>query len=110
MQHFDQAEIGEVPVERGGRPLAGLLDRMHREFECDAAGGADAVAHPFRKLQMVAVARRQVGAGLRDADDRLAAHDLAAGEAVVEVALEIERGRARIVGIVEPRLRAEAPL
>ena len=27
-------------VERRGRPLAGFLDRMYREFERDAAGGA----------------------------------------------------------------------
>ena len=32
VQHLDQAEIGEVAVERGGRPLAGLLDRMAREI------------------------------------------------------------------------------
>ena len=110
VQHLDQAEIGEVAIERRGRPLAGLLDRMHREFERDAAGRADAVAHALGQLQMVAVAGGEVGAGLRDADDRLAAHDLAAGEAVVEVALEIERGRAGIVGVVEPQLRPEARL
>ena len=110
MQHLDQAEIGEVPIERRGRPLAGFLDRMHRKFERDAAGRADAVAHALRQLEVVAVAGGKVGAGLRDADDRLAAHDLAAGQAVVEVALEIERGRAGIVGIVEPQLRPEARL
>ena len=110
VQHLDQAEIGEVAIERRGRPLAGLLDRMHREFERDAAGRADAVAHALGQLEVVAVAGREVGAGLRDADDRLAAHDLAAGQAVVEVALEIERGRAGIVGIVEPQLRPEARL
>ena len=38
VEHLDQAEIGEVAVERRGRPLAGLLDRMHRKFERDAAG------------------------------------------------------------------------
>ena len=31
VQALDQAEIGEVAVERRGRPLAGLLDRMDRE-------------------------------------------------------------------------------
>ncbi len=73
VQHLDQAEIGEVAVERRGRPLAGLLDRMHRELEGDAAGVADALAHALGQLEMMAVAGRQVGAGLRDADDRLAA-------------------------------------
>ena len=33
VEHLDQAEIGEVAVERGGRPLAGLLDRVDRELE-----------------------------------------------------------------------------
>ena len=37
--------------------------------------------------------------------------DLLAGEAVIQVALEIERGHAGIVGIVEPVVRAQdAPL
>ena len=47
------------------------------------------------------------GAGLGDADDRLARLQLGPGEAVIEVALEIERGHARIVGVVEPQARAE---
>jgi hypothetical protein len=33
VEHFDEAEIGEVAVEPGGRALAGLLDRMDRELE-----------------------------------------------------------------------------
>ena len=109
-QHFDQAEIGEVAVERRGRPLAGFLDRVHRELERDAARGADAFAHALGQLEMMTVARRQVGAGLRDADDRLAGGEFLERQAEIEVALEIERGHARIVGIVEPQLRAQAPL
>ena len=107
-QHLDQAEIGEVAVERRGRPLAGLLDRMHRELEGDAAGVADAFAHALGELEMVAVAGRKIGAGLGDADDRLAGGQLLPGQPEVEVALEIERGHAGIVGIVEPQLRAQA--
>ena len=107
VQHLDQAEIGEVAVERRGRPLAGFLDRMHRELEGDAAGVADALAHALGELEVMAVARRQIRAGLRDADDRLAGAQLLAGQAVVEIALEIERGHARVVGIVEPQLRAQ---
>ena len=72
VQDLDQAEIGKVAVERRGRPLAGLLDRVHGKLERDAAGVADALAHALGQLDMVAVAGRQVGAGLRDADDRLA--------------------------------------
>ena len=37
VEDFDEAEIGEVAVERRGRPLAGLLDRMHRKFKGHAA-------------------------------------------------------------------------
>ena len=101
-QDFDQAEIGEVAVERRGRTLAGLLDRVHRKFHRDAAGGADALADPVRQFEMMAVARREVVAGLRDADDRLAGLQFLPGQAVIEVALEIERGHARVMGVVEP--------
>ena len=107
VQHLDQAEIGEVPVERRGRPLAGLLDRVAGEFERHAAGVADAVAHALGQIQVMAVAWRQVGAGLRDADDRLAGAKLRSGQAVVEIALEIERRHAGVVRIVEPELRAQ---
>ena len=72
VEHLDQAEIGEVAVERGGRALAGLLDRVDRELEGDAAGGADALADALGELEMVPVAGGKVGAGLGDADDRLA--------------------------------------
>ena len=57
VEHFDQAEIGEIAVERRGRPLAGLLDGMHRKFERDAAGIADALAHALGEFQMMAIAR-----------------------------------------------------
>ncbi len=107
VEHLDQAEIGKVAVECGGRALAGLLDRMAREFEGDAAHRDDAFAHALGQFDMVAVAGRQVGAGLGDADQRLARHQLGARQAVIQVALEIERRHARIVGIVEPLLRAK---
>jgi hypothetical protein len=35
---------------------------MHWKFDRDAAGIADAVAHAFGKLQVMAVARGEVGA------------------------------------------------
>jgi hypothetical protein len=57
------------------------------------------------------VAGRKIGAGLRDADDRPVTNDFFLGQAEIEVALEIKRGHVRIVGIVEPELRAKtAPL
>ena len=101
-QQLDQPEIGKVAVQRRGRPLAGLLDRMHRKFHGDAAGRADALADPVRQFQVMAVAGRQIIAGLGDADDRLAGLQLLPGQAVIEVALEIERGHSRVVRVVEP--------
>src|SRR5262249_56216629 len=76
VQHLNQGEVGEVAVERGGRPLAGLLDRMHREFERDTASVADAVAHAPGELEVMAIAGGGVGARLGDADDRPAGGDL----------------------------------
>ena len=50
----------------------------------------------------------EVGAGLRDADDRLAALQFLAGDAVVQVALDIERGHRRVCRVVEPAPAAQA--
>src|SRR3546814_6572985 len=47
-----------------------LEDRMDRKFDRDAARIADAVAHPACEIEVDAVARRQIAARLRDADDR----------------------------------------
>ena len=107
IEHLDEAEVGEVPVEPGGRPLAGFLDRMHRELHRDPACVADAVAHPLGELDVVTVARREVGAGLGDADDRLARLEFLARQPVVEIAFEIERRHVRVARIVEPRARAQ---
>jgi hypothetical protein len=62
---------------------------MTGEFERDAAGIADARPHALGELQVMSVARREIGAGLRDADDRAVTHDFFGREAVIEVALEI---------------------
>src|SRR3546814_15604514 len=59
---------------------------------------------------MDAVAGREIAAGLRDADDRLARGELLLGQAVVQIALEIERRHAGIVLVVEPALAAQAPV
>ena len=45
VQDLDQAEIGQVAVERRRRPPAILEDRVQREFHRDAARVADAVAY-----------------------------------------------------------------
>ena len=107
VQQLDERQIGEVAVKARGRPFAGLLDRMRRELEADAAGRNDALAHALRELEVVAVAGREIGAGLGDADDRLARLQLLRREAEIEVALDIERGHSGIVGIVEPKARTK---
>ncbi len=109
-QQLDEPEIGEIAVERRRRPLAGLLDRMHRKLEGDAAGVADAVAHAVCELEVMPVARRKIGAGLGDGDDRLVRGELFLGQPVIEVALEVEGGHPGIVRIVEPQPRAQAGL
>src|SRR5581483_4886953 len=106
-QDFDQAEIGEVAVECGGRPFSRLLDRVGRKLHRDAAGLANALAHAVRKFEVVTVAGRQVVSGLGNADDRLARLQFPAGQAVIEIALQIERGHARIGRVVEPFAGAE---
>ena len=101
-QDFDQAEIGEVAIQRRGRALAGFLDRMRRKFHRDAAGGADSLADPMRQFKVMAITRRKIVAGLRNADDRLAGLQFVPGQAVVKVALEVERGHPRVVRVVKP--------
>ena len=64
----------------------------------------DAFADALRQFEVMAIAGRQVVAGLGDADDRLAGLQFVAGQAVIQIALKIERGHARIVRIVEPLL------
>src|SRR4051812_47321815 len=54
------------------------------------------------------VARRDVGAGLGDADDGAAGLQLVETEAEVHGALQVERGHVGVVGVVEPGLRAQA--
>src|SRR5262249_58977126 len=72
-----------------------------------AASVANSIADARRQLHVMAVAGREIGAGLRDADDRLAALQLLTGQAEVQVTLDIERGQRRIVRIVEPAPAAQ---
>ncbi len=104
VQHLDEAEIGEVAVERGGGPAPGLLDRMDGKFHRHAARVADARLDPLGEEEVDLVAGREIRTRLRDADDGPVALQLAPREALVLVALDIERGHPGIVGIVEPRL------
>ena len=110
VEALDEAEIGKVTVERRRRALAGLLDRMDGKLDGNAAGVADAVAHARGQVEMVAVAGRQVAAGLGDADDRAAAAQFGERQAEVHVALEIERSHRRVALGVEPFAAAQRAL
>ena len=71
-QDFDEAEIGEIAIERRGRPLPRFLNRVHRKFERQPPGRGDPVAHALGEFKVMAIAGRKIRAGLRNADDRLA--------------------------------------
>ena len=64
------------------------------------------IAYAFRELEVMAIARTEVGAGLSNADDRFARGELRAGQAIIKITLQIERSHSRIVWIVEPQLRS----
>ena len=102
MQDLDQAQVGEVAVERCRRPPAILEDRVHRELHGDAARFTHALSHALDRLEVNAVAGIDVAARLHDADDRFAREQLLGGEAVVHEALEIERHHVDVLRIVEP--------
>ncbi len=87
MQHFDQAKIGKVAIQPGGGTLARFLNGVDRKFDADAASFTDAFAHAFGQNQMVAVAWRQVAAGLGNADNRAARAQFFKAEAEVEITL-----------------------
>ncbi len=106
-QRLHQPQVGQVAVEVGGRPLAGLLDGVDRELEGDAARLPDALPDTLGELQVRPVAGRQVRTRLGDADERLARLQLLPRQPPVEVPLDVQRGHVRVVGIVEPELRAE---
>ena len=73
MEDFGKGEVGEVPVDGGGGAAAAFLDGVGGEDERYAAGVADAVAEAAGEIEMDAIAGGEVGAGLGDTDDRLAA-------------------------------------
>ena len=107
VQHLDEPEIGEIAVDGGGRAAPALLDRVDGKLDGDAARLADAGAHALGQRLVDAVAGREVGAGLRDADDGLAGLQLLPRDAVIHVPLDIHGGHARIVWIVEPAPAAQ---
>ena len=72
VENLHKTEIGKIAIERCRGPLARLLDRMHWELDRDTTSGANPLADPLRKIDMVPIAWREIGAGLGNAYDRLA--------------------------------------
>ncbi len=107
VQDLDQRHHAEIAVDGGGRTAAVLKDRVARKFHADAAGVADTLARPLGQLQVDAIARRDVAAGLGEADDRPARTQFLGRDAIVHEALEIERGHIDVAGRLEPFLAAE---
>ena len=81
---------------------------MDRELERDPARLADPVAHAGREEEMVPVAGREVGARLRDPDDRPTRLELVERQPVVHRALEVEGRHVDVRGVVEPGTRAQS--
>src|SRR3546814_2423973 len=107
VEGFDKTQIGEVAVEPGGGALSRFLNRMNRKFQCDSARFANSFADALGQHQMMAVARRQIRPGLRDADDRLARAQLVEAEPEIQIAFEIQRRHVDILVIREPGAAAQ---
>jgi hypothetical protein len=60
------------------------------------------------KLEVMPVARDEVAAGLRDADDRPTGLELRGREAEVQVSLQVERHHLGIARVVEPQAASQA--
>jgi len=69
---------------------------MDRKLDGNAAGFANALAHPLGEFEMMPVAGAEIRTGLGDANDRLARLQLCLAEAEIEIAFEIKRSHIRI--------------
>ena len=108
MQHLDQAQVGEVAVEGRGGAARLLGNRVYRKLHRDATCIANAVLDPLGQFDVMAVAGRQVAAGLGDADNRPPRLQFGAGQALVHVAFHIQCGQVGVAWVVEPQLAAQA--
>ena len=69
---FHEAQVRKISIQRGGWTFAGLLKRMDRKLERNAARITNARLHPFGKLNVVAVTGHEIVARLRNPDDGFA--------------------------------------
>ena len=68
----------------------------------NAPGVANTLAHAGCQNQMMAIAGRKIGTGLRDADDRPSRLQFFERQPEIQIALQIQRGHVGVVRIVEP--------
>ena len=101
-QDLNQAKVGKVTIKGGGGAAARLLDGMGGKFEGQSAGIADTRLHPLGEGYVDAIARDQVAAALRNANDGPAGLQLFTGNAVVAVALQVDGCFARFYLVAKP--------
>ncbi|MNT39060.1 hypothetical protein D3C72_1752780 [compost metagenome] len=107
MQDLNQAQIGQVAIQRRRGPPALFGQRMYRELHRDAARVPDTRLDALGQRQVMPVAGRQIAAGLGDADDRPPGLQLLPRQAVVKIALDVDRRHIGVRGVVEPFLAAQ---
>jgi hypothetical protein len=107
VKDFHQPQVSQVAIQSGGGAAALFGDRVDRKLHRDTPRVADAGLDPLGQFDVMAVAGRQVAAGLGDADDRPAGLQFVPGQAVVHVTLDIERGHVGVVRVIEPLLAAQ---
>ena len=106
-QDLDQPKVGEVAIERGGGPLARLLDGVSGKFKRQSARIAYARLHALGQRYMDPVARDQIAATLRNANNRPAGLQLSAGDAVIAVTFQVDGCFARLIPVKEPDTAAQ---
>ena len=107
MQNFNQTEIRQIPIQCRRRSSATFLDRMHGKLDRNSTGIAHAFLGAFHCFQMPPVTRRQITADLSNPDDRPSGLQFLPRQSIVQIPLHINRGHARIVGIIKPIFTTE---
>ena len=107
MNDLDQAQVGQVAVQRCSGTSAAFLNRMDGEHKRHTSSFPNSLFGTFDGLQMNAITRSNVAACLGDSDDRLAGLDFFVRHSVVQVPFNINCRHARVIGDIEPLLAAE---
>ena len=75
---------------------------MNGKFDWHTAGVAYTLPQPCGEDEMMAIAGRQIGAGLRNADNRPSRLQLGKRQSEVHVSLQVQSGHVRVGRIVKP--------